>query len=142
MGLPAKLKNFATFIDGENYMGVVPEVTLPTLTRKMEEYRGGGMNMPVDMDMGMEKMEAEIKAAGWFGALLKTWGEPKHDGVMLRFAGALQADDTGVIQACEVVLRGRFAEFDRQRQSRRPHRTHLQDERQLLQEDAGRRSSP
>ena len=112
MGLPAKLKNFATFIDGENYMGVVPEVTLPTLTRKMEEYRGGGMNMHVDMDMGMEKMEAEIKAAGWFGALLKTWGEPKHDGVMLRFAGALQADDTGVIQACEVVLRGRFAEFD------------------------------
>ena len=29
MGLPRKLKNFATFIDGENYMGEMPEVTLP-----------------------------------------------------------------------------------------------------------------
>ena len=112
MGLPAKLKNFAVFVDGENYMGVVPEVTLPTLTRKMDEYRGGGMNMPVDQDFGMEKMEAEIKAAGWFPDLLKTWGTPTHDGVMLRFAGALQADDTGKVQACEVVLRGRFGEFD------------------------------
>lgn len=112
MGLPAKLKNFATFINGENYMGVVPEVTLPTLTRKTDEYRGGGMNMSVDLDFGMEKMEAEIKAAGWFGDLLRTWGTPTHDGVMLRFAGAIQADDTGAIQACEAVIRGRFTEFD------------------------------
>lgn len=112
MGLPAKLKNFAVFVDGENYMGEVPEVTLPTLSRKMDEYRSGGMNMPVDLDFGMEKMEAEIKAAGWFPDLLKTWGEPTADGVLLRFAGALQADDTGTITACEVVLRGRFSEFD------------------------------
>ena len=30
----------------------------------MEEYRGGGMNGPVDLDMGQDKMEAELKAAG------------------------------------------------------------------------------
>ena len=35
MGLPRKLKNFALFVDGENYMGEVPEVTLPTLTRQI-----------------------------------------------------------------------------------------------------------
>ena len=46
MGLPRKLTHFATFVDGTNYMGEMPEVSLPTLTRKMEEYRGGGMNGP------------------------------------------------------------------------------------------------
>jgi P2 family phage contractile tail tube protein len=112
MGLPRKLKNFALFADGENYMGEVPEVTLPTLTRQMDEYRGGGMNMPIQHDFGMEGMEAEIKAAGWFEGLLATWGSPRVDAAMLRFAGALQADDTGQITACEVVLRGRFAEWD------------------------------
>ena len=112
MGLPRKLKNFALFVDGENYMGEVPEVTLPTLTRQMDDYRGGGMNMPVKLDFGMEAMESEIKAAGWFGGLLATWGTPRADGAMLRFAGALQADDTGAIQACEAVIRGRFTEFD------------------------------
>ena len=112
MGLPRKLKNFALFVDGENYMGEVPEVTLPTLTRQMDDYRGGGMNMPVKLDFGMEGMEAEIKAAGWFGGLLATWGTPRADGAMLRFAGALQPDDTGAVTACEAVLRGRFSEFD------------------------------
>lgn len=112
MGLPRKLKNFAVFVDGENYMGEVPEVTLPTLSRKMDEYRGGGMNMPVELDFGMEKMEAEVKAAGWFAGMLASWGTPRVDGAMLRFAGALQPDDSGAVQACEVVLRGRFTEFD------------------------------
>ena len=29
MGLPRKLTHFATFVDGTNYMGEMPEVTLP-----------------------------------------------------------------------------------------------------------------
>lgn len=112
MGLPRKLKNFATFVDGTNYMGEVPEVTLPTLTRKMEEYRGGGMNGPIDVDLGQEKMEAEIKGAGWIKGLMAKWGAGTHDATMLRFAGAIQSDDTEAVQAVEVVMRGRLAEVD------------------------------
>ncbi|PZP78467.1 MAG: phage tail protein, partial [Stenotrophomonas maltophilia] len=41
MGLPRKLKNFATFVDGNSYIGDMPEVGLPKLTRKMEKYRAG-----------------------------------------------------------------------------------------------------
>ncbi|WP_338498024.1 phage major tail tube protein [Delftia tsuruhatensis] len=112
MGLPRKLKNFATFIDGENYMGEMPEVTLPTLTRKVEEYRAGGMNGPIDLDMGQDKMEAELKAAGFVKGLLKQWGAAKHDAVMLRFAGSLQTDDSEAIEAVEAVMRGRLIEMD------------------------------
>ena len=112
MGLPKKLKNFATFVDGENYMGQMPEVTLPTLTRKTEGYRGGGMNGEIEIDLGMEGMEAEFKAAGWLINMLKTWGTPRHDGLLVRFAGALQPDDTGEVEQCECVMRGRIKEFD------------------------------
>ena len=112
MGLPRKLKNFALFVDGENYMGEVPEVTLPTLTRQMDDYRGGGMNMPVELDFGMEKMEIEWTAAGWIKDLLASWGTPKHDAVLLRFAGAVQADDREDVTALEIVVRGRHSEFD------------------------------
>ena len=68
MGLPRKLKNFALFVDGENYMGEVPEVTLPTLTRQMDDYRGGGMNMPVGlgaesgMPVGVQLISPQFKA--------------------------------------------------------------------------------
>ena len=112
MGLPRKLKNFATFVDGVNYQGEMPEVTLPTLTRKMEEYRSGGMNGPIDLDMGMEKMEAELKGAGWIKGLMAKWGAGTHDALMLRFAGAIQSDDIEALQAVEVVMRGRLAEVD------------------------------
>jgi P2 family phage contractile tail tube protein len=112
MGLPRKLKNFAVFVDGNNYMGEVPEVTLPTLKRKTEEYRGGGMNGPVTQDFGQEAMEMQLKGAGWISGLMRQWGAGTHDAVLLRFAGAVQADDTEAVQAVEIVGRGRLIEMD------------------------------
>jgi P2 family phage contractile tail tube protein len=87
-------------------------VNLPKLSRKLEEYRGGGMNIPVELDFGMQKMEAEIKAAGWFSNLINTFGSPRADAMLMRFTGAVQQDDTGETQAVEAVMRGRFSELD------------------------------
>ena len=56
MGLPRKIKNFTLFNEGLSYLGEVDEVTLPKLTRKTEEFRGGGMNGPVATDMGLEAL--------------------------------------------------------------------------------------
>lgn len=112
MAMPAKLKNFATFVDGINFMGEIPEVTLPTLTRQMEDYRSGGMGLPVKQDFGMEALSAELKAAGYMAELLSGFGAAEYDATMLRFAGALQSDDTGAVQALEVVMRGRISEVD------------------------------
>ena len=39
MALPRKLKNMNLFNDGASFVGVATEVVLPTLTRKLEEYR-------------------------------------------------------------------------------------------------------
>lgn len=112
MALPRKLKAFAAFVDGVNYMGEVPEVTLPTLSRKTDEYRAGGMNGPIAQDFGSEKMEAEIKGAGWMKHLASKWGAGTHDAVMIRFAGALQSDDSETVTPVEVVMRGRLTEID------------------------------
>lgn len=112
MGLPRSLKHFATFVDGVNYIGEMPEVGLPKLTRKMEDYRSGGMNAPVKLDFGMEGMEAELTAAGYMKDLFSSWGTLRHDGVLLRFAGSLQGDDNESWEALEVVMRGRFSELD------------------------------
>lgn len=112
MSLPRTLKNFILFNDGNAYLGEVPEATPPKLGRKMEEYRAGGMNGPVSIDLGMEALEMDWTAAGYMRSLFTQWGEPTHDGVLLRFAGALQADDTGAVSAVEIVVRGRHKELD------------------------------
>ena len=112
MGLPRTLKNFALFVDGISYVGEVPEVKLPTLKRKMDDYRSGGMNGPVKTDLGMEGMELEWTAAGYIREAYEQWGAAKHDAVLLRFAGALQADDSEEVQSLEVTVRGRHEEID------------------------------
>lgn len=44
------LKNFSLFVDGRGYAGKAEEVTPPKLTIKTEEFRGGGMDAPIDID--------------------------------------------------------------------------------------------
>lgn len=112
MALPRKLKNFMLFNDGNAYQGEVPELVPPKLTRKMEDYRGGGMGGPVKSDMGMEAITLEWTAAGYLVDTLNQWGALKHDAVMLRFAGALQADDDEKVIPVEIVARGRHSEID------------------------------
>ena len=52
MALPKKLKYFNMFFDGDNYFGMVPEITPAKLTRKTEDYQAGGMPGSVAVDLG------------------------------------------------------------------------------------------
>ncbi|MCW2410867.1 MULTISPECIES: phage major tail tube protein [unclassified Sphingobium] len=112
MGLPRTLKNMMLFNEGSAYLGEVKAVTLPTLTRKMEEYRGGGMAAPISLDMGMEALSASFTAGGPLRDALRQFGVQTVDGVYLRFAGAYQQDDSAAVDAIEVVIRGRYSEIE------------------------------
>ena len=112
MGLPRTLKNMMLFNEGLAYLGEVQSVTLPNLTRKMEERRLGGMNGPVSFDMGMEALEASFVCGGPMRDVLRQFGVTTVDGVYLRFAGAYQQDDSGAVDAIEVIMRGRHSEIE------------------------------
>jgi len=112
MALPRKLKNMNLFNDGLSYAGQVAEVTLPVLERKMEDWRGGGMDGPVKTDHGQEALSMEWTCGGLMDDVLRQYGITTHDGVQLRFAGAYQRDDSGEVDAVEVVARGRHSKID------------------------------
>lgn len=112
MALPNALKNFNVFLDGRSCMGEAEEIKLPKLSRKMEKYRGGGMDGEVDIDLGQEPLEIEHIYGGFMSEVFKQYGVAQSGGVMLRFAGAYQRDDTGDVQAVEIVVRGRHKELD------------------------------
>lgn len=112
MGLPRKLKNLNLFGDGESFIGQVKTVTLPTLSRTFEDYRGGGMDGPVKVDMGQEAITLEATYGGFMLAILRQYGVTRVDGVQLRFAGAYQRDDAGAVDAVEIVVRGRHEEIE------------------------------
>lgn len=114
MALPKKLKHFNLFNDSNNYGGIAKTVTLPKLGRKMEAYRGGGMDGPVKADLGFsdDGIVVEWTLGGWDLLALRQFGAVRADGVMLRFAGSVQREDDGGVSAVEIVVRGRHEEID------------------------------
>lgn len=110
--LPNKLKLFELYVNGRAIGKKAKNVTLPKLTRKMEEWRAGSMTGAVSVDLGMEAMSLEFTTGGAEIELIKQFGSKTVDGVQLRFAGAYQCDDTAAINAVEIVVRGRFSDID------------------------------
>lgn len=109
MAMPRKLKNLNLFNDGNSYLGLVKSLTLPSLGRKMEGYRGGGMNGPVKADLGMsdDGIQFEWKTGGLDLISLRQFGAVNASSVALRFSGPYQQDDTDEVSNVEVVVRGR-----------------------------------
>lgn len=114
MALPRKLKHQNLFNNGTSYVGICPSVTLPKLGRKLESWRGGGMEGPVKVDLGHsdDGITVEWTLGGLDLVVLRQFGAVKADGVMLRWAGSYQRDDTADTSAVEVVVRGRHEEID------------------------------
>lgn len=110
--LPKKLKNMNLFHQGVSFLGQVATVTIPTLARTMEDYRGGGMDGPVKIDMGQEPIECEWGCGGFMEEVLDSYGVTSVTGVMLRFNGAYQNDQTGGVHAVEMVVQGRHEEIE------------------------------
>ncbi len=110
--LPHKLKNFRVFNEGDSYAGIAKTITPPKLAIQAEAYRGAGMLAEVDADLGLQKLEMDSSYGGFVVGILRQFGLMQVDGAMLRFVGAYQADDTGQVQAAELVVRGRHVELD------------------------------
>lgn len=114
MAMPRKLKNMNLFNDANSYLGVSKAVTLPKLARKMESYRGGGMNGPVEADLGFsdDGIVVEFTQGGLDVIGIKQFAAATATAVPLRWTGAYQQDDSGEVTAVEIVVRGRVKEID------------------------------
>lgn len=112
MGIPFKLKFMNTYNDGVSYMGETSEVTLPKMTRTLEDYRGGGMDAPIGIDLGGEPIEIEWKIGGLLAQVYAQFGATRLDGVPLRWVGSYQDDSTGQTKTADITVRGRHSEID------------------------------
>ncbi|WP_294266419.1 phage major tail tube protein [uncultured Sphingomonas sp.] len=111
MAFPSKLKQMALYNEGV-WLAETVSITVPKLTRKLEEVRTGGMNRPIKVDMGGEALEMEATYGGPVRAVLEQAGQLNLAGIQQRFVGSFQNDDTGAIDQVEIVVRGRHEEID------------------------------
>ncbi len=104
------LKNFSLFVDGRGYVGKAEEVTPPKLSIKTEEFRGGGMDIPTSIDLGMEKLECQFNLVEYDPEVMKLFGLVNSEDVAVTLRGALNDDTT--TSSLVITLRGKFKELD------------------------------
>ncbi|MBZ3661987.1 MULTISPECIES: phage major tail tube protein [Pseudomonas] len=109
--IPEILANTNLFVDGVSFQGDVPSLTLPKLTLKTEEHRAGGMDMPIEMDVGMEKMEANFTTTGVRKESLKFFGLADGNAFNGVFRGSFKIQK-GETKRVVVTLRGTLKEID------------------------------
>ena len=109
--IPETLANMNLFVDGISFQGDVPSLTLPKLTLKTEEHRVGGMDVPVELDMGMEKQEAGFTTTGVRKDSLKFFGLADGNAFNGTFRGSYKIQK-GQTKAVVVTLRGTLKEVD------------------------------
>lgn len=102
--IPKLLKDYNFFLDGIGKVGLVDEMTLPTLTILTDEHRGGGMDIPVDLDLGMEKLVLTGVMAEYDADFFRVFGTQDQNAVAGSFL-ANKVDDT-VVEPFELNVRG------------------------------------
>ena len=82
---------FNLYVDGVGYAGSVEELNLPNPTLKTEEFRAGGMDMPEDVDMGMEKLTMNFSIAKYDKHSLSLLGQSKP----FTIRGSIRDEESG-----------------------------------------------
>jgi hypothetical protein len=104
------LKNFNLFVDGRGYVGNVDSLTLPNLSLKLEDFRAGGMDAPIGIDMGMEKLEASFGLTDSGARAMRLYGVNRRGrGVPLTARGSLESqsgEKTPVLVQMEGTISG------------------------------------
>jgi P2 family phage contractile tail tube protein len=108
--IPKVLKNFNLFVDGQGYAGLVEELTLPKLSLKHDDLYNGGMDAPISLEMGMDKLECDFTLSEYNEAIIKQFGLRDGAQVPLTLKGGLD-DETGVTPVV-VTLKGAWKDLD------------------------------
>lgn len=103
-------KNFNLFVDGKGYAGNTDEANMPELTLQTEEYRAGGMDAPIDITMGMEKLTADFTLNSHSKDVLSLFGIKQGTGTSFTVYEALESYDGTVTQVVH-NLRGKIVKI-------------------------------
>lgn len=104
-------KNHNIFVDGRGYAGQSDELNAPKLTLKTEEFRAGGMDLPIDVTMGMEKLVADFSLKSYDRNVIALFGV--KEGALVPFVAreVLESFD-GTVTPVVHTMRGKIIELD------------------------------
>jgi hypothetical protein len=109
--IPQVLFNTNLFVAGTSFKGDVPSLTLPKMKIKTEAFRGGGMDAEIDMDMGLEKMDAAFTTTGVRKESMTKFGLADGNAFSGSFRGSFKGQG-GLTTGVTATIRGMVTELD------------------------------
>lgn len=101
------LQGFTMFIDGDDYGYDTEEVTIPMPVPVTQEYRGGGMDLAVNLPhAALEALECTVKMAGHNPTILGRMARGPGQTTRIIFRAAVLSESTGVYDPHVVVIQG------------------------------------
>ena len=105
-------KNCALAIERKGFAGEIEEMELPKIVYTTEDFRAGGMDMPIKVRQGMEAMEFTATAKTYNPAFFRIHGVVRGArGVQLKINEALE-DLDGTVHKVEHFITGDVNEID------------------------------
>ena len=106
------LKDFTAQINDIGYRGALDRFMPPKIVPLLEEHRASGMDTPIDLDMGIEKLTTELRFRGFYASLLDSVGLKDLDGVKIEVKGALEDAIDGTVENVTYNMTGKIVNYD------------------------------
>lgn len=104
-------KNLNLFVDGKGYAGQIEEFNAPKMNLTTEEFRAGGMHAPIEITMGMEKLETDFSLISYDKDVLALFGVTEGAQVAFVAREALESFD-GTVTSVVHTMRGKIRNID------------------------------
>lgn len=106
------LKDFTAQINDVGYRGALDRFMPPKIVPLLEEHRASGMDTPIDLDMGIEKLTTEMRFRGFYASLLDDVGLKDLDSTKVEVKGALEDAIDGTVEGVVYNMTGKITNYD------------------------------
>lgn len=104
-------KNLSLMVDGKGYAGQIDSFNAPRLRWQTESFRAGGMEAPVEMAMGLEKLSCDFSLISYDADVLAAFGVKEGGKTRLVVREALESFD-GTVTPVVHTMQGRIRSID------------------------------
>ena len=88
-----QLKSARVRLNGQDFDGIVDEFHPPQLEIMIQQYHAAGMDVPIDLDMGMHPLRGRLMINGYQPASFAAFGTADQTSVQMTVDGALEGLD-------------------------------------------------
>jgi Bacteriophage tail tube protein len=111
MSITYVLRKFIVYADGVGKLGEGEDAKLPVMEVHTEDFRGGGMDQPIKVDLGATPLVLEFKLSSFDPQVYSLWGLFPGQEKQFTVRGSL-ADQTGNAYAAICSCQGNLQKSD------------------------------